>query len=195
MSEDAAQSSDPQGILRRVRTTRRRRRPPLTVDELVGWATRLPDAEVRVASGRRADIPAIVSLIAARKPSVPPVPLKFDRTPERLAATWSRVHWLLARGRGGDLLGCIELRPVDAEDGVWEIGSFSQAATNRNPRVPVKLWVAAFRKLRDLQARAAVVEIHARNESMWAFLAPLAFEPDARPSSHPDFVRYRLALS
>jgi len=145
-----------------------------------------------VVSGQASDIPQIVRLLRTRHmPSA--LPLKFPRTEALLAAAWPRVRWLLAKRRGA-LLGCLELRPAGAEPGVWEMGSFSQAADNLNPWVPVRLMTAGFRTLVELGARAAIVEVHARNDAMWRFLAHLPFEAEARTAEYLEFMRCRMLL-
>jgi len=179
---------NPEVILRRVRS----RNVGLGLDALFACDARLRADTFEIGPAVRGDIPCLIRLIETRKMPVP-VPLKFARTPALLEATWPHVHWIVAR-RQGRLVGCIELRPVEGEPDAWEIGSFSQAADNRNARMPVKLWAAAFRKLVVLRARAAVVEIHNDNDAMWAFLAHLPFQTDSEPCSHPSFTRYRMAM-
>src|SRR5271157_3126302 len=105
------------------------------------------------------------------------LPLKLLRTEVLLAAAWPRVHWLLTK-RHAAPAGCLELRPVAGDPGGWELCSFSQAAGNPNPWVPVKLMTAGFRRLVEVGARAAVVEVHARNDTMGRFLARLPFQAE-----------------
>ena len=169
-----------------------RRRTALTLGELLALDERLSPDSFRVAPGTPGDIPEIVRLINTRRMPVP-LPLKFARTEELLARTWPRVRWLLARQEAA-LVGCLELRPVECEAGVWELGSFSQARDNRNPRVPVTLWAAGFRTLVAIGAREAVVEIHRDNTAMWKFLAHLPFEREGKCADHPGFIRARMNL-
>ena len=168
------------------------RRPTLTLGELLALDERLGPGSFRLVSGAPGDIPEIVHLLNTRRMPIP-LPLKFARTEELLARTWPRVRWLLAR-QGAALVGCLELRPVEREAGVWELGSFSQARDNRNPCVPVKLWTSGFRMLVELGAREAVVEIHRVNTAMWRFLAHLPFEPEGECAEHPEFIRARMKL-
>jgi len=169
-----------------------RRRVVLTLDEFLALDERLDPDSFRVVPGTPGDIPEIVRLINTRRMPIP-LPLKFARTEELLARTWPRVRWLLAR-QGAALVGCLELRPVEREAGVWELGSFSQARDNRNPRVPVTLWAAGFRTLVAIGAREAVVEIHRDNTAMWKFLAHLPFEREGKCADHPGFIRARMNL-
>ncbi len=169
-------------------------RPPTacTVAEFLGLDERLRPGSFEVVPGTPADIPEIVRLVNTRR-MARPLPLKFARTEELLARTWPRVRWLLAR-QEEKLVGCLELRPVDGETDVWEIGSFSQARDCFNPRVPVRLFAAGLRLLLDLGARAAVVEIHKDNADARSFAAHLPFEAEGRPLGHPDFIRARMDL-
>ncbi|MFI5165194.1 MAG: hypothetical protein ACHQQS_01090 [Thermoanaerobaculales bacterium] len=169
-----------------------RRRALLTLAEFLALDERLDPDSFRVVPGTPGDIPEIVRLINTRRMPIP-LPLKFARTEELLARTWPRVRWLLARQEAA-LVGCLELRPVEREAGVWELGSFSQARDNRNPRVPVKLWTAGFRTLVGIGAREAVVEIHRDNTAMWKFLAHLPFERERECADHPGFIRARMKL-
>jgi len=176
----------------RARASVRRRKAVMTLENILGLEARLPCATFAIAPGATGDIPEILRLLRTRRmPSG--LPLKFARTPALLAANWPRVHWILAK-RGGTLVGCLELRPLAGEPGAWEMGSFSQAADNGNPRVPVKLMVAGFRKLVELHAHRAVVEIHRQNREMWRFLSRLPFERDGEPASHHDFIRCSMVL-
>jgi RimJ/RimL family protein N-acetyltransferase len=181
--------TNPEQVLQRVR----QRVGVSDVGALLARDRRLRSGSVAIVPSVPEEIPALILLIETRKTRAR-VPLKFKRTPELLRATWPRVRWIVAR-RDGRLVGCIELRPVPEETNAWEIGSFSQAADNRNPRVLLRLWAAAFRELAALGARVAVVEIHRDNEPAWAFIARLPFRPDPTPSPHPEFVRYRMDLS
>jgi len=169
-----------------------RRRVLLTLDEFVALDERLDPDSFRVVPGTPGDIPEVVRLLNTRRMPIQ-LPLKFARTEELLARTWPRVRWLLAR-QGAALVGCLELRPVEGEADVWELGSFSQARDNRNPRVPVKLWAAGFRTLLGIGAREAVVEIHRDNVAMWKFLAHLPFKREGACADHPGFIRARLKL-
>ena len=173
-------------------TLNERRRRVFSLADLLALDARVRPSPFEIMAGRRADIPAIVRLLRTRRmPSG--LPLKFARSEQLLADTWPQVHWLLAKRRG-TLVGCLELRPVPDDTGIWEMGSFSQAAHNANPWVPVRLMAAGFRKLVELGARAAVVEVHARNDAMWRFLAHLPFEPEAQSAAFPEFTRCRMAL-
>ncbi len=180
-----------------ARHRRDERRPPgrrrvLTLDALIALDARLPATTFVIVAGCRRDIPAIVGLLRTRRmPSR--LPLKFPRTEDSLAASWDRVHWLLAK-RDGALVGCLELRRLEGEPDTWEMGSFSQAADNRNPRVPVKLMTAGFRTLLGIGARAAVVEVHRTNDAMWRFLSRLPFVPEGPSPDFPEFLRARMSL-
>jgi len=171
---------------------RGRRRSVLTLEELIALDERLRAETFEVVSGEERDIPAIVRLINTRRMTLS-LPLKFARTEALLARSWPRVHWLLAR-RGDTLAGCLELRPVEGESHVWEMGSFSQAGDNFNPRVPVKLMTAGFRKLVELGARAAIVDVHNQNTAMWRFLGRLPFDRDGQSVEYPEFMRCRMRL-
>lgn len=175
-----------------MRASDRRRRVVMTLQDILGLDARLPPAMFAVVPGVPGDIPEILRLLETRRmPSG--LPLKFARTPALLAESWPRVRWLLAK-RGGSLLGCLELRPLDGEPGAWEMGSFSQAADNGNPRIPVQLMVIGFRTLVELRAHRAIVEIHRQNRAMWRFLSHLPFERDSERASHPDFIRCTMPL-
>ncbi len=169
-----------------------RRRAVLTLGELFALDERLDPDSFRVVAGTPGDIPEIVHLINTRRMPIP-LPLKFARTEELLARTWPRVRWLLAC-QGAALVGCLELRPIEGEADVWEMGSFSQAHDNRNPRVPVKLWTAGFRTLVGIGAREAIVEIHRDNAAAWRFLSHLPFEREGECADHPAFIRGRMKL-
>ena len=164
----------------------------LTLSELIELDARLAAGALVVGPAEPRDIPELVRLLNTRRMAVR-LPLKFPRTEKLLAESWRHVRWLAA-WRGGDLVGCLELRPVPGEPEVWEMGSFSQAAGNRNPRVPVRLMAAGFRTLLALGARAAVVEVHRQNAPMWGFLRRLPFVPEGPSPSHSEFIRCRMTL-
>jgi RimJ/RimL family protein N-acetyltransferase len=169
-----------------------RRRAVLTLAQLLALDSRLSVATFVIVPGEPSDVPAIAELLRTRlMPSG--LPLKFPRTEALLAARWPEVSWLLAK-RDGRIIGCLELRPMADEPGTWEMGSFSQAVDNLNPRVPVKLMTAGFHRLVELGVREAIVEVHRRNEAMWRFLAHLPFEPECQSPEFPDFVRCRMRL-
>jgi RimJ/RimL family protein N-acetyltransferase len=180
-------------IILAKRRSRKPRAAALDLAAILQWNDRLRPTSFQVEPAERADIPEIVRLLETRK-TWAGLPLKFKRTPALLEHRWCQGRWILAR-RNGRLVGCVELRPIEEEPGAWEIGSFSQSADNRNPRVSLKLLFTAFSTLAEIGARAAVIEVHRLNDPVWAFVARFAFVPDSTPATHPDFVRYRMPLA